>query len=66
MSKHVHSYKVRLSEVYVTSIHQHIEPTVVCAEFVTWIVVLLFMPKGSHFPGIHTAYRERQRNLKPP
>ena len=28
-----------------TSIHQHIEPTVVCVEFVTWIVVLLLMPK---------------------
>ena len=49
--------------VLCTRIHQHIEPTVVCAEFVTWIVVLLFMPKGSYFAGIHTAYRERQRNL---
>ena len=45
------------------SIHQPIEPTVVCTEFVTWLVVLLFMPKGSHFAGIHTAYRERQRDL---
>ena len=49
--------------VMCTSIHQHLEPTVVRAEFVTWIVVLLFMPKGSHFAGIHTAYRWRQRNL---
>ena len=40
--------------VLCTSIHQHMEPTV---------VVLLFMPKGSHFAGIYTAYRERQRNL---
>ena len=49
--------------VLCTSIHQHIEPTVVCTEFVTWIVVLLFMPKDSHFAGIRTAYRKRQRNL---
>ena len=49
--------------VLCTSIHQQIEPTVVCAAFVTWMGVLLFMPKGSHFAGIHTAYRERQRNL---
>ena len=49
--------------VLCTSMHQHIEPTVLCAEFATWIVVLLFMPKGLHFAGIHTAYRERQRNL---
>ena len=49
--------------VLCTSIHQHIEPTVVYAEFVTWTVVLLFMPKGSHFDGIHTADSKRQRNL---
>ena len=49
--------------VLCTSIHQHIRPTVVCAEFVTWIVVLLYMPKGSHLAGIHTVYRERQWNL---
>ena len=49
--------------MYCAPVHQHIEPKVVCAEFVTWIVVLFFMPKGSHFAGIHTAYRERQRNL---
>ena len=46
-----------------TSIHQHIEPTVVCAELVTYIAVLLFIPKGSHFAAIHTAYMERQRNV---
>ena len=51
--------------VYVlsTSIHQHIEPTVVCAAFVTWMGMLLFMPKDSHFAGIHTAYIKRQQNL---
>ena len=57
----------RLSEVYVLCIvHQYTpahRPTVVCAEFVTLIAVLLFMPKGSHFASIHTAYKERQRNL---
>ena len=45
--------------VLCTSIHQHIEPAVVCAAFVTWTGVLLFMPKGSHFAGIHTAYSAR-------
>ena len=40
--------------VLCTSIHQHIETTVVCAAFVTWMDVLLFMPKGSHFAGVHT------------
>ena len=49
--------------VLYTSIHQHIVPTVVCAEFVTWIVVLLCMPSGSHFAGIHSANRERHQNL---
>ena len=51
--------------VLCTSIHQHIETTVVCAAFVTWMGVLLFMSKGSHFAGIHIAYsyRKRQRNL---
>ena len=34
-----------------------------CAAFVTWMGALLFMPKSSHFAGIHTAYSERQRNL---
>ena len=47
-AKHVHSYGARLSEVcfYVlcTSIHQHIEHTVVCVELMTWIDVLLFLP----------------------
>ena len=68
-AKHVHSYMARLSEVYVfmycapVYIHQHIDPTIVCAEFVTWVVVLLFMPKGSHFDGMHTSSRKRQRNL---
>ena len=66
-AKHVHSYGAleRCVCFYVlcASIHQHIEPTVVCSEFLTRIVVLLFMHKGSHFVGIHTAYRERQRNL---
>ena len=44
------------SYVLCTSKHQHMEPTVVCAEFVTLIVVLRFMPKCSHFAGKYTTY----------
>ena len=33
--------------MFLCILDQHMEPTVVCAEFATWIVVLLFMPTGS-------------------